>query len=288
MFEVFCAFLILLAIISIGIFIVRIVDKKNMKVVREQIKLESEREREREEQHERYRADAQRRLAKMREEQIAKGMHIPVSNDPELNKLIEHGWKIRFKDYKGSEEQEAKQETKPKLAKQETETELTRQERFEKEVFAQLDHDSDKILYNASIRQLYYEIKDILLESDTIEIRSTNKDLDYLCMQCGDTLTAIVKLDGFKYMLMNVQSYNYRDQKKAEVDERAFSIFKNLKAGHSFTDKYPLSIKTKDSNDNYEIELRLTIEAFSPANVQEVWDDFNSFSSQFITLLSTK
>ena len=104
MFQVYFIFFLLIVSIPIGIFILRIIDKNNTKLRdadrRQQIQLENERS----EQMERYRRDAQRRLDEIREEQIAKGMHIPVSNDRELNKLIEHGWKKRFKDYEGSQQ----------------------------------------------------------------------------------------------------------------------------------------------------------------------------------------
>ena len=114
MFQVYFIFFLLIVSIPIGIFILRIIDKNNTKLRdadrRQQIQLENERS----EQMERYRRDAQRRLDEIREEQIAKGMHIPVSNDRELNKLIEHGWKKRFKDYEGSQQQEVEAEAVPK------------------------------------------------------------------------------------------------------------------------------------------------------------------------------
>jgi len=263
--------------IPLGIFIIRIIDRNNTKLRdaarTQQIQLENERS----EQMERYKRDAQRRLDEIREEQIAKGMHIPVSNDPELNKLIEHGWKNRFKDYKGSVDT-------TKVIKKEipAEKSLKPQKIFEEKVSTKIDYDQDKIMHNASIRRLYYAIKDTLFGSDTIEIKSY-QGLDYLAMECNEICTSIVRLGGFKYLLIHAQSYNYRDnQNKDQADEKAFATFNRLKSTDSYTDKHPLLIKTKDTNGGYKVELHSTIQAYSDEQVQEIWSDFNYFSAQFV------
>jgi len=60
-------------------------------------------------------------------------------------------------------------------------------------------------------------------------------------VECNQICTSIVKLGGFKYLLIHAQSYYYRDnQNKEKADERAFATFNKLKSTDSYTDKHHL------------------------------------------------
>lgn len=270
MFQVYFIFFLLIVCIPIGMFIITIIDKKNAKIFEEEKAIKQKcLETEREERAEKFKEEVRIRMAELKEEE-------------RQNKLLEEELVAKAKVIK--KETKGKQVATTKVVKKEISAEksLKPQKIFEEKVSTKSDHNLDKIMHNASIRKLYYAIKDTLFDSDTIEIKSY-QGLDYLAMECNEICTSIVKLGGFKYLLIHAQSYNYRDnQNKEKADERALTTFNKLKSTDSYTDKHPLLLKTKDTNGGYKLELHSTIQAYSEEQVQDIWDDFNHFSAQFV------
>lgn len=270
MFQVYFVFFLLIVTFPIGIFILRIIDKKNAKILEEEKTIKKKcLQTEREERAEKFKEEVRIRMAELKEEE-------------RQNKLLEEELAAKAKVIK--KETKGKQVATTKVVKKEipAEKSLKPQKILEEKVSTKIDYDLDKIMHNASIRKLYYAIKDILFESDTIKIESY-QGLDYLVVECNQICTSIVKLGGFKYLLIHAQSYYYRDnQNKEKADERAFATFNKLKSTDSYTDKHPLLLKTKDTNGGYKLELHSTIQAYSEKQVQEIWDDFNHFSAQFV------
>ena len=301
MFQVYFVFFLLIVSIPIGIFIIRIIDKNNVKEVlnarREQTQLENERS----EQMERYIQDARRRLNEIREEEMTKGMHIPISNDPELNKLIEHGWKKRFKDYKVSEEEETKlklvkeerkrEEEKYNLIKSDDGNELSENTSLPPLVLSNY-HESSNIKIDMIHDVFINRFKELNIKGEVYAEREHVRELlGHLIVVVSDIRINIMRIDENKYCIQYVNNYELPDYEESQLNTHFENIFEEVINSTSFDsfDVFPLKLYCGrglyGQTTDYQMELSIETEINSISMwgftqyIFEIWKDLTKFVS---------
>ena len=244
MFDKIYGFYLLLLIIApivFGIFILRRIDKNKIKKDIEVRKLKIEREKQQ--------IEREKQLEKNREKTL-----------------------IRVAEWR-------KEVAKKELLK-EREEELLKKEELAKKELLKKEDNQDRMTRNIIIRKAYYKIQNMLLNTDKIEIL-TQDDQNYLSITCSNVTTSIAVLSDFKYHFKYRESYAYKQNfQKDTADKKVFNVFNKLKLINSFTDKHSLLLDTKDINNKYVLEVGLITKSYSSLEIEDLWDDFNHFSSQ--------
>jgi glutaredoxin-related protein len=130
------------------------------------------------------------------------------------------------------------------------------------------------------IREVYDEIKKILINTDTINI-FTQDNQSYLGINCSNATTFVALLDDSRYHFKSVEYYSCGVNFKKEMgDQIVLSLFNDLKRLNNFTPRYPLTLNTKINNNQYIVELTLLTKYLSTSEVRDLWDSFNHFTAQ--------